>query len=198
MIRIKEGLSLKVYIIYSIIGTIFLLLIFGIILIFIPFDFFSNIGIVIFLICLCLLSSFVGGLLIGFRDQRIYILESGKISICMSRMFPFIGQTIYIDDIIECKKVETIPFFLYFNSKNRKYLTGFSSLFQTNICLITMKEDYKILYKGKIIHGPPAPDKPLGKLLYKKNPFYKRHFIIPVHVIESYIHEGYHFPCKIT
>ena len=129
----------------------------------------------------------------GFFQQKAYKIEKGKIRIFPVRFGLSTGYTIFTDDIIKCERVYAIPYSHSYKKILKKgYINRFSSIYQHDICLIKLKNDFKIISKGKIQYGPHTPEKIFGK---KFN--FPRGFIIPTHVINSYIDKGYSFPCKI-
>ena len=202
MIQINERLSPKIFLVYTISISTIVILIFGTVAIILSFeseDPFSELWPMLIVIpIISILSSGISILVNGIGKQNIYIIEPGIISISTPRLLPIFSQTIFVEDIIECKGINGYPLGFHFQRKKRKYLHGLSSYYQYDLYLITLKEKYKTTFKGKIYHGPPPPDKTLGKKLLKKNPFFRRHFCIPTHVIDSYIDNGYKFHCEIT
>jgi len=195
--KINEKISPKVYFLNSITFSLLFIISFGIIY-FIAVNKPSLQDIPMFLIIsfTLMISSFISVAIHGTTRQNIYNIEPGKISIATTRMLPMYGQTIYVNDIVQCRKIKAIPFSFYFKKDYWKYMHGLCSFYQHELFLISLKKDYKVVHRGKSYQGPPPPDKPLGKILLKRNPFFKKHFSIPAHVIDSYIMEGYKFPMK--
>lgn len=202
MVQINERLSLKIVLVNTIAFSAIFILLLGTAAIIISLgsdEPFSEIWqMFIFIPIIAILSSIISIFLNGIGKQNTYIIEPGRISISGPRLLPILSQTIFVDDIIECKRIDGNLLGFHFQRKRWKFLHGLSSYYQHDLCLITLKAKHKTVFKGKIYHGPPPNEKPFRKRFLRNNLFYKRYFSIPTHVINSYIDNDYIFPCKIT